>query len=399
VARVLIRLPEPHDSQLEVLRGLKRFNVLACGRRWGKTVLGVGLSLTKAARGERVWWVAPTYQLATVGWKEILNIINDIPGVKVSRGTRDIILPGGGGIGVRSAHNPDHLRGVSLDFVIIDEASLVPEEAWEAVLRPTLADRRGGALIISTPKGRNWFYRLWLKGQEDGRVYKSWRFPTSANPYIPPDEIEEARRSLSDRFFRQEFLAEFLDDLGGVFRNVNDAVKPVQQDGPVQGHTYVVGVDWGKIEDFTAFVVVDVTISAVVHAERMRQVDYALQVGRLEELVSRWRPSQVVAEENSMGTALIEDVVRRGIPVVPFQTTAASKRVVIEGLSLAIERGDLAILPHPELINELRSYEARRLPSGIWRYSAPEGYHDDYVMALALAWWGARRGSLLIDFV
>jgi hypothetical protein len=122
--------------------------------------------------------------------------------------------------------------------------------------------------------------------------------------------------------------------------------------------------------------------------ERFNQIDYAVQVGRLRALCERFRPAVVVAERNSIGEPLIEQLQREGMPVQPFQTTNASKTVAIEALALAFERGEIAILADPVLVGELQAYEMERLPSGLVRYSAPAGMHDDTVMALALAWSG-----------
>ena len=119
-------------------------------------------------------------------------------GAEVRKVDRQINLPGGGMVGVRSADNPDSLRGEGLDYVVLDECAFMSETAWTEALRPALSDRQGGALFISTPKGRNWFWRLYQRGLEDGVEWMAFRFPTSANPHIPPPEIDAARDSLKE---------------------------------------------------------------------------------------------------------------------------------------------------------------------------------------------------------
>jgi hypothetical protein len=191
--------------------------------------------------------------------------------------------------------------------------------------------------------------------------------------------------------FEQEFLAAFVDDAGGVFRRVMDAATATPQDGAQLRHEYLIGVDWGKHADFTALAVLDVTDNALVYLDRFNQIDYSLQVLRLEALYKRFRPHTIIAERNSMGDPLIEDLSRSGLPVQPFTTTNASKTQAIDGLALAFEQSALRILNDPILIGELQAYEMERLPSGMLRYSAPEGMHDDTVMALAMAWYGASN--------
>ena len=340
-----------------------------------------------AGAGGRAWWVAPTYPVAQVGWRLIRRMALQIPGAEVRQAERIATLPNGGEIQVRSADNPDSLRGEGLDFVVMDECAFIHEDAWQEALRPALADRKGRALFISTPKGRNWFWRLWQRCIDDhDHEWHGWQLPTAANPYIDPTEIEAARLGLPERIFAQEFLAQFLDDAGGVFRRVMDAATATPQDGMIGGHEYTFGVDWGRSNDFTAIAVLDVTTAELVALDRFNQIDYSLQLTRLTALYERFRPRAIVAEANSMGQPLIEQLQAAGLPVVPFTTTAASKQIAVDALALAFERGSIRIIPDPVLIAELQAYEAERLPSGMLRYGAPAGMHDDTVMALMLAW-------------
>ena len=385
----------PHAGQREVHRHPARHKVVDAGRRWGKTRLAVMECFDVASRGGRAWWVAPSYKMSEVGWRPMRRIASQV-GAEVRLGDRLVNLPNGGSIGVRSADNPDSLRGEGLDFVVLDEVAFMQEAAWTEALRPALSDRKGKAMFIGTPKGRNWFWRLWMRGQEDGQEWASWQFPTTDNPFIDPDEIKEAQKDLPERIFNQEYLAAFLEDGGGVFRNVTACATATEQDEPIEGHEYVFGVDWGKLEDFTAIAVIDITERALVYLDRFNQIDYHVQVGRLQALYERFRPHALITERNSMGEPLIEQLVRLDMPVQPFTTTNATKAEIIDALALAFERKEIEILPDPTLINELQAYEMERLPSGTLRYSAPQGMHDDTVIALALAYYGITGSTWLI---
>ena len=384
---------QPHPGQLEVHNSDARFKVLSAGRRWGKTRLGVNECLDAASKGGRAWWVSPSYKTSEVGWRPLRQIARKIPNAEVRLADRMVTLPGGGFVAVRSADNPDSLRGEGLDFVVMDECAFMHEDAWNGALRPALADRLGGALFISTPKGRNWFWRLWQQGQADGHEWQSWQFTSYDNPHIQPTEIDAARAMLPDRVFRQEFMAEFIDDAGGVFRRVMDAATATEQERAIDGHQYVFGVDWGKHNDWTVLCVVDVTASALVAIDRFNRIDYTVQIGRLRALTERFRPQRIIAEANSMGEPLIEQLFREDLPVQPFTTTNATKANIIEGLALAFERQTIRVLADQVLVGELQAYEMERLPSGLMRYQAPDGMHDDCVMALALAWSGVGQGT------
>ena len=384
-----LELPTLHPGQMEVWRDTARFHVMACGRRWGKSRLGSLLCLAKASTGGRAWWVGPTYPVASVGWRMIRRLVVQIPGATIRESERMVTLPGGGAIQVKSADSPDSLRGEGLDFVVIDECAFVREEAWTEALRPALADRKGAALFISTPKGRNWFWRLWHGA--DGKTWRAWRFTSYDNPYLDAKEIDAARDVLPERIFQQEFMAEFLEDGAGVFRRIMDAATATPQPSRSHQHTYIIGADWGRSNDFTALTVLDVTTKELVYLDRFNQIDYAVQVDRLSALCDRFKPAAIVAESNAMGMPLIETLQRRNLPVIAFNTTNASKQAIVDGLALAFEQGSLRILNDPTLIGELQAYEMERLPSGLFRYGAPTGLHDDTVMSLALAWYGASN--------
>ena len=177
-----------------------------------------------------------------------------------------------------------------------------------------------------------------------------------------------------------------MDSEGSVFRHILDAATVGANMAPEAGHEYIIGVDWGRTNDYTVFVVVDATIRAVVAMDRSNQVDYSLRCQRLRALAERFRPKQIIAEQNSIGQPVIEQLSWDGLRIEPVTTTNASKAAAIEALALPFERADIRILNNPVLINELIAYQAERLPSGLTRYTAPPGQHDDCVMALAIAW-------------
>ena len=380
----------PHAGQAEVHAHPARFKVLAAGRRWGKTRLGVNECLDVAAKGGRAWWVAPSYKMSEVGWRPTYRMGIRI-GADIGKVDRQVTLPGGGWVQVRSADNPDSLRGEGLDFVVFDECAFIQEAAWIDAVRPALSDRQGRALFISTPKGRNWFWRNWVRGQDaDATEWKSWRFPTSTNPYIEPLEIEAARGELPQRTFDQEYLAEFIDDAGAVFRNLRACVAEGPAAPSGRNH-YVMGVDWAQSYDFTVLTVIERESGRVCALDRFNQIGWDVQRGRLRALAQQWQVCEILAEENSIGGPNIEQLQAEGLPVKGFTTTSQSKQDVIIALQLAFERGEIGIPDDDVLLGELQAFEALRLPSGRWRYEAPEGMHDDCVISLALAWEAANR--------
>ncbi len=188
-----------------------------CGRRWGKTALGLQATVRGhgpqrghrkgAIDGGKIWWVAPDYPTASEIWRDLKRACRPVWSHK-DEVERRVELPTGGSVTVKSAHDPESLVAVGLDGLVMDEAAKIKQEAWYGSLRPTLSDRGGWSLFISTPKGHNWFYDLFENaGRDDG--WARWQRPTSDNPLIPAAELEAARRD-SPRYFGQEYEAQFV---------------------------------------------------------------------------------------------------------------------------------------------------------------------------------------------
>ncbi|MGO9258904.1 MAG: terminase large subunit domain-containing protein [Bryobacteraceae bacterium] len=381
-----LTLPRPHPLQQHVIDGARRFNVVCCGRRWGKTELGMDRLIHTALRGKPAAWYAPSYKLAAPVWREMQNRLHPVTRDK-SEQERRLELRGGGSVDVWSLDSPDSGRGRAYAAVVLDEAALIPnlESAWQESIRPQLTDHSGSAWFLSTPKGTaSYFCRLWNKGADpDQPEWASWQMPSASNPYLPAGEIESARRDLGELAFAQEYLAQFVSWSGAVFRNITHAI--IGSD-PTVGAAVVLGVDWGRVNDHTVFVAIDGS-GTVVGMDRFTGIAYSLQRNRL---ISFWRRmggnAYILAENNNMGGPVVEQLQMDGLPVSAFTTTNASKAAIIEALALAFERGVIHIPPDPVLLGELQTYEAKPLPSGMMRYAAPEGSHDDTVMALAIAW-------------
>lgn len=393
----------PHVGQAEVHSHPARFKILSAGRRWGKTRLSVNECLDVASQGGRAWWVSPSYKTSEVGWRPLRRMGGVIPGAEIRKVDRQVNLPGGGTVTVRSADNPDSLRGEGLDFVVLDECAFMQENAWNEALRPALSDQQGGALFISTPKGHNWFWRLWQRGNDEQEsIFQSWTFPTSTNPYIDPGEIEEAKRTLPERIFQQEYLAMFVDDAGGVFRRVMECATATElltsekdKDDKVI-RQYIAGVDVATLVDFTAVSVFDVQSGEQVYLDRFNRVDFSVLEDRLEAIYKRFDLQSMTIESNSIGQSVIDKMVQRGLTIIPFMTTNATKMAAIQSLQAAFEHGNIKILSDPVQVSELQAYEGERTPSGSWKYGAPSGMHDDTVMAMAIAWSGMRQGDIFV---
>ena len=352
------------------------------------------VAMAMANAGAHVAWMAPTYKNSRPLWRWSENTVGPLKthGVQVSRAERVIQFPTGGFLGVYSADNPDAIRGEAFHLVILDEAARIGEETWQDAVQPTLADYGGRAILISTPKGKNWFFNEFKRAQTSvAEIAAAFNAPTADNPNPNIQRAAElARTRVPEMTYRQEWLAQFLEG-GLVFRNVR-ALATLTPGQPQEGRAYVIGADWGRTTDYTVFTVMDARTKEMRALERFTQVDFPTQAVRLEALSQKWNRAPVIAEYNSFGGPMIEEMQRRGLPVIAFQTTNASKTLVIDALVRAFEFQELHILNDAILIAELEAFASEQTATGI-RYSAPPGLHDDCVMSLALAMHGVSNGK------
>lgn len=387
-----------HPGQLEIRDSKARFRVLNCGRRWGKSVVCRAAILEAVGDGLRVAYMCPTNKMLMDMWRAIRNILAPIT-VEKNEQEHRIQTVNGAVVEFWSLDNPDGPRGREYHLVIIDEAAVIPSgDTWQEVIRPTLMSTHGRALFASTPKGYNWFWQLWMLGERKlDPEWESWKKPTVNNPFIDPREIESARRTTPINIFAQEYEAEFVADAGAVFRRIDEAAIAPLQEAPLPGHTYVLGADLAKTNDFSVYTVIDTTIMAVAFIDRANHVDYKLQRGRLEALARRFHVMAAVVEQNT-NLAFMEDLMGTGLPIVPFTTGVNSKALIIEGLAGAFDNDRLRLLDKTipvgaEALNELHAFQMERLPSGAFRYAGPRDTNDDMVMSLALAYHGATYGA------
>lgn len=348
----------------------------------------------------RCAWVVPTYKNGRSLWRWVASVCAPLAQagyMSISKSERVITTHAGGFFSIYSAENIDAIRSESFNVVIGDEAARISGEGWQDAVRPTLADADGDEILISTPKGKNWFYNEYQMGVRGEHGYMSWTAPTNNNPSTNIRKaFDLARLRVPERTFRQEWLAEFVDD-GALFRNVYElsTLKPQE---PEAGVMYVIGVDWGRVSDATVFSVINTKTSEQAFMDRMTDTDYATQRLRLQALSKKYNNAVVLAESNSIGQPNIEALQNMGVPVRGFMTTNQTKSQIIQALEIAFENKTIRLLDNEIQKAELSSYESERLPSGLVRYNAPDGMHDDTVMALALAWWvtGGQNNWLTI---
>ena len=312
---------------------------------------------------------------------------------------RSLEFKGGGRIRCKTAHDPDTMRGDYADFLILDEYAYMKPEAWEQVGAPMLLDNNGDAWFISTPTPLNHFYHLYLRAQAEelagNKRWAAFHFNSRANKYLSTEALAELTKDMSAQDVKQEIDAQFIPGEGRVFTNILECMyEPADAElSAHSGHAKALTIDWGQKQDFTAISIGCKQCHEELKLIRWKGIDYPEQQRRIKALRDHWKPESIYAESNSMGLPNIQALQAAGVEISGFDTTAQSKRQIIQGLKLALERGEWKFVNDPVGTLELEGYEATvSKTTGQVQYSAPSGLHDDSVIARALLVYSANSG-------
>lgn len=439
----------PHPIQTRIHRSTRKRRVACLGRQVGKSEAGsieacFELFTNPGAVG---WVVAPTADQSEIIFgrvvaraeklaEKLTHTMIHVQTQKLRLRVEHYDMPVHDGLGNRinkgkarkvavsefrgkSADRPDNLRGATLDFVIIDEAAMMVYGVWTEAIEPMLSTRDGWALFISTPKGYNWFYNFFKrgwKGKETPEYSDGIELPIVAPPASAPSELNgdfesfhstswevwnqrrawyaTAKVGTPDQEFRQEYGAEFISNSGSVFSGMTSVVRlPYYETDtrtvvelPQPGREYVIGVDFGKNQDFSVFSVLDVEKGAIVCMERTNETAWKEQIRKLSQLVAEYNDALCVVDAWGVGNVLVEDLAEYDIQYLPYEIKSiAAKEELIRHFNLLMEQGEVALPDHPQIFDELRNFQYVKNITGTSVMRAAGRGHDDIVISLALA--------------
>jgi hypothetical protein len=370
-----ITLNELHNSQQQVMSQSKRFNVLCCGRRWGKSKLASNLLCETALDGKPTGYFTPIYKLLDGTYKECVDALEPI--IRRKNEHQFIELITGGTIDFWSLENELAGRSRKYKRVIIDEAAYSRNlwKIWTESIRPTLTDYKGSGWMMSTPKGKNDFHKFYVKGQSDYN-WASFKMPTSTNPYIDINEIEDARKDLPELAYSQEYLAEFNDNSANPFGI--DHIRAMVQDKVLPTNVHFYGIDLAKSSDYTCIVGLNQN-GSIAYFERF-QKDWSSTTAILKMLIGT---TPALIDSTGVGDPIVEELVKICPNAEGFKFTSESKQQIMLELVTCVQKKEISILKGV-MQEEMESFEYSYSARGV-KYSAPDGMHDDTVCALALA--------------
>ena len=413
-----VKFPDLHRAQQQIVREAKRFNVVCAGRRFGKNVLALELLIMPALEGKPVAFFSATNKLLAEAWRDLCSTLAPVTTRKLEQEHR-LELSTGGVIDCWSLEGTGAGRGRKYARVVVDEAaqSNQLETLWNEDLRPTLTDYSGDAWFLSTPRGRNGFWRLFRKGQSaDSTEWMSWQFPSSANPYLPPGEVEAARKDMPERAYGQEYLALFIEETGGVFRKIAESIDRGRRETSIitdPNLSLSLGVDVARHNDWNVLTILAANGVQVYH-ERFKDISWPRIIAAIEHAttvfdiplpvegpiemtrnlpIRRLQKPFVILDSTGVGDVVFDALLERRIEVINYTFNNANKRRIMDSLASNLENGRLRLMDIEAQENELIAYEYNQTPAGTTTMNAPTGENDDCVVSLALANYGISGGG------
>ena len=385
-----------------MLQNPARFKFLKIHRKAGKTALASNKIILSCLKWRGIaWYVAPTYKQAKeIMWRDPDMLFKYIPPEILSKkpNETELTVPfvSGSILGLKGADEPDSLRGPNPKIVVLDEVYLMKKEIWEEILLPIAManpDMEIWLLGTTKPSGRFW-HELYEKFEARMKAgdpnYYAMTLTADASGILTPEALLEAKTTMTQAAYEQEFGCVFHGEDGVVFRGIDRCIvqKETREDSPQRGHRYRFGIDLARVQDWTVLTGINRATFTVDHFDRFNQIDYQLQKARIEATLRRYNNAEANVDATGVGDPIVEDLIKRNLSVNGVTITEAMKANLITNLAIMIEQGKIKIPSWmTELLEELRIFGFEVTKAGRTRYSAPEGRHDDCVISLALAVW------------
>lgn len=337
-------------------------------------------------------WVSPVYKQSKKVFEEMVQAFAGTGLIQTNATELTIKTNNGSTLQFFSAERYDNIRGFTFDYLVCDEFAFMDESAWTEVLRATVLVKGKKVLLISTPKGKNHFYQLYqLDGVND--QYKSFTMTSYDNQLINPTEIDDARITLPEHVFRQEYLAEFIDGGTGIFTPTFEVAN--------RGQRHYAGIDLGRADDYSVLAIYN-EYGKQVYIDRWRHDTWNNISRKISDKINEYNAVAYV-EVNSIGDAIFEQIkamVRQPNNIHPFVTTSKSKQDAIEAMAVATQQGEVSFMPVDWLQKEFDVFTFEYSPkSRSVKYGAPYGFHDDGVMASAIGYQAYKTLSLAGNYI
>lgn len=370
-----------------------QFKTLVWHRRARKTTTAITEVIRQAAQYPGTYWhVFPTYAEAkNVLWRDPNMLFRILPEqwiIEQNKSELIVVIKTKVNkqhsiIHLKGADKPERLRGENPIGVVLDEFAYMKPETWTEIVQPVLRVNDGWCWFVGTPCGKNHLYTLYQLGLKTSNWYSSL-LNIDNSGILTQDQIHEAHESMTAQDFAQEFMCDFLESEGVVFRGVRGAMTAIPQE-PKKDHLYVMGVDLAKVTDYTVLTVYDRMNNSQVYQDRFQTLEWPYQKSKITAVAKHYNSALVGLDATGLGDPVADDLIRSGLAVEPIKFTEPIKKELIEKLSIWIEQKKCKLLPIDESKLEFDNFSYEIGATGKVRYNAREGFHDDIVISHSLA--------------
>ena len=407
-----------HSGQQEVLDGIMKSKadvfVIICSRGWGKTLFAVNnIVIPPSVKHShfQICWVAPNYKIARAPIDDVFFGINENTGERFindtcpvtgfkffefKKGDNELHWWNNSKMFLRSADAPDSIVSKGYNIIVIDEAALIPKDVFQKQILPIARKKNCKIVIITTPRGKNWVYHMYLEGLDSSKTrYISFRQPWWKRPDYPV-LLQDLMKDLPKHIRDQEFNAEFIDGGGGTFTNLNAVFVGEKIEFPtdtqewrhpewssMKANVGVMAIDFAKMVDYTV-ITIFTNDKKCIYYKRMNKVDYKIVLDGIKTIAEQFDWPEVIFDATGVGGA-INDFLSTELNVFPFVFTNNSKGDIVNRLILACEYKNIELPNIVTIRNELEIFEFQMTKTGKISYNAPDGKHDDCVMSIAMA--------------
>ncbi len=389
---IKIQLPRPHIGQQKIIDGynydpILKYATVPCGRQWGKSFYGKfsmmdWLLTDKGAIGG---WITPYSKQATKVFKEIKD---EFQGVITKSNSIEgyIEFVNGSKLNFLSAESYTSIRGYTFDYVVVDEAAFIRDEAW-SVMIPTWSIKAKKVVFISTPNGKNKFYGYYQKGLEEDPRWCSYHAMTGDNPYFPQDDLREAKVLLPKALYEQEYEGAFVETGGEVFVGIDRNAILTKWEDPNPLMRYVFSIDTAVKSDKSVLAIGNLSTNTIAYIKTSYEQNYPDIFAEFIAELSKWNISGGYIETNGIGQAMFDTVSRQYPKAEGFVMSQKSKQEIVTLSRTMLQQGLIKIPSkelYPSLFNQLSDYEVRVSSNGLHSYSHPKGGNDDDVDAFTM---------------
>jgi hypothetical protein len=394
-ARANIEIPiYYHPGQKKVFFDCQaKRRIVVKGRRWGLTrgMANLAIELLLDGVSPGLWVDTVNSNIDRYVERYFFPILRYLPpSLWIWRQQKKELEINGHKLDLRSADRPELIEGFAYRFIFLNEAGIIlrDEYLWHNTIQPMMLDYDPLVIIGGTPKGSGLFKLLADQAQEGKNGWAYFHFTSFDNPYLTKSQIDELMEDMPESVAKQEIYAEFISDASRVFKKVEKAIgakpEPKKPD-----KTYYAGIDLARLKDYTVVIILDQNGNQV-YMDRFNLIDWAIQRERIAQALRDYRAYALI-DSTGVGDPIYEDLRNMGLSIEGYKLTNETKRHIIQSLMVAFETEKIKIFDDKILVNELNNFECEITESGLIRYSAPEGYHDDCVIALALANYARQK--------